>query len=106
MTRTAQPHPRAIGKLKMKNPLKENNPWAYAGNGRKEQSMLDLERLQKDANGIVNTYVDYVAARTGNSFTATKAAIIFPLGSQINFPAALRLVHDELVKSLRPWGRT
>jgi hypothetical protein len=73
--------------------------------GRIEQIIVELERLQKDANGIVNTYVDYVAARTGNSFTATKAGIIFPLGSQINFPAALRLIRDELLKSLRPWGR-
>jgi hypothetical protein len=73
--------------------------------GRINQIIDDLERLQKDANNIVNTYVDYVAARTGNSFTATKAALIFPLGSQINFPAALRLISEELVKSLRPWGR-
>jgi hypothetical protein len=70
-----------------------------------EQITLELERLQKDANGIVNTYVDYIVARTGGSFTATKARIIFPLGSQINFPAALRLVRDELLKSSRPWGR-
>jgi hypothetical protein len=76
-----------------------------ADSGRIEQIIHELERLQKDANGIVNTYVDYVAARTGNSYTATKAAIIFPLGSQINFPAALRLIREELVKSLRPWGR-
>jgi hypothetical protein len=87
----------------MKIPVAQNIPGADSG--RIEQIIRELERLQKDANGIVNTYVDYVAGRTGNSFTATKAAIIFPLGSQINFPAALRLVREELVKSLHPRGR-
>ena len=85
-----------------------NTPMANipgADSGRIEQIINELERLQKDANGIVNTYVDYVAARTGNSFTATRAAIIFPLGSQINFPAALRVIREELVKSLGPWER-
>jgi hypothetical protein len=91
-------HRTAVGNLKMKTMA--NIPGADSG--RIEQIIRELERLQKDANGIVNTYVDYVAARTGNSYTATKAAIIFPLGSQINFPAALRLIREELVKSLRP----
>jgi len=101
---TPMDHPRrtAVGNLKMKTPM-ANIPGAESG--RIEQIIRELERLQKDANGIVNTYVDYVAARTGNSFTATRAAIIFPLGSQINFPAALRVIREELVKSLRPWGR-
>jgi hypothetical protein len=76
-----------------------NTPMANipgADSSRIEQIINELERLQKDANGIVNTYVDYLAAKSGNSFTATKAAIIFPLGSQINFPAALRLIRNEL----------
>jgi len=47
---------------------------------------------------------DYIAAKTGHSFTATKASLIFPLGSQINFPAALRLIREDLLKSARPWG--
>ena len=89
----------------MKTPMAQSIPGVDADTGRIEQIILELERLQKDADGIVNTYVDYVAARTGNSFTATKATIIFPLGSQVNFPAALRLIREELVKSLRPWGR-
>jgi len=89
----------------MKTPMAQSIPGVDTDTGRIEQIIRELERLQKDANGIVNTYVDYVAARTGNSFTATRAAIIFPLGSQINFPAALRVIREELVKSLRPWGR-
>ena len=93
------PHRSAVGNLKMKTPM-ANIPGADSG--RIEQIINELERLQKDANGIVNTYVDYLAARTGNSFTATRAAIIFPLGSQINFPAALRVIREELVKSLGP----
>ena len=87
----------------MKSPIAQNIPGADSG--RIEQIIHELERLQKDANGIVNTYVDYIAAKTGNFFTATRAAIIFPLGAQINFPAALRLIRDGLLKSLRPWGR-
>jgi len=67
----------------MKIPMAQNTPGADSG--RIEQIILELERLQKDANGIVNTYVDYIAAKTGHSFTATKASLIFPLGSQINF---------------------
>jgi hypothetical protein len=66
--------------------MAQSIPGVDADTSRIEQILLKLERLQKDADGIVNTYVDYIAARTGNSFTATKAAIIFPLGSQINFP--------------------
>jgi hypothetical protein len=92
-------HRSAVGNLKMKTPM-ANIPGADSG--RIEQIINELERLQKDANGIVNTYVDYVAAKSGNSFTATRAAIIFPLGSQINFPAALRVIREELVKSLGP----
>jgi hypothetical protein len=61
----------------MKIPMAQNIPGADSG--RIEQIIRELERLQKDANGIVSTYVDYVAGRTGNSFTATKAAIIFRL---------------------------
>src|SRR6516165_4944917 len=93
------PHRSAVGNLKMKTPM-ANIPGADSG--RIEQIIHELERLQKDANGIVNTYVDYLAGKTGNSFTATRAAIIFPLGSQINFPAALRVIREELVKSLGP----
>jgi len=86
----------------MKIPMAQNTPGADSG--RIEQIILELERLQKDANGIVNTYVDYIAAKTGHSFTAAKASLIFPLGSQINFPAALRLIREDLLKSARPWG--
>jgi hypothetical protein len=89
----------------MKTPMPQNIPGVDADTSRIEQIIHELERLQKDANGIVNTYVDYVAAKSGNSFTATRAAIIFPLGSQINFPAALRVIREELVKSSGPWGR-
>lgn len=75
------------------------------GSGRIEHIAAELERLQGDANDIVNVYVDYVAAKTGNSFSATKASLILPLGSQVNFPAALRLISEELLKGARPWGR-
>src|SRR5262249_24741088 len=98
----ANPHPTADGELNVKTPMADI---PVADSGRLEQIVNELERLQKDANGIVNTYVDYVTARPGNSFTATRAAIIFPLGSQINFPAALRVIREELVKSLGPWER-
>ena len=83
----------------MKTPMAQSIPGVDGDTGRIEQIILKLERLQKDANGIVNTYVDYVAVRSGNSFTATEAAIIFP---QINFLAALRIIREEVVKSLGP----
>src|SRR6516162_4803558 len=102
MTPMDHPHRTAVGNLKMKTPMAQSIPGVDTDTGRIEQIIRELERLQKDANGIVNTYVDYVAAKTGNSFTATRAAIIFPLGSQINFPAALRVIREELVKSLGP----
>jgi hypothetical protein len=83
--------------------MAQSIPGVDTDTGRIEQIIHELERLQKDADSIVNTYVDYLAAKSGNSSTATRVAIIFPLGSQINFPAAVRLIREELVKSLRPW---
>jgi hypothetical protein len=63
-----------------------------------DRIIRELEKLQDDANGIINTYVDYlVTEANAASFGATKAARIFPhAGSQLNYVKALRHVRERL----------
>jgi hypothetical protein len=81
--------------------MAQSIPGVDGDTGRIEQIVLELERLQKDADGIVNTYVDYVAARSGNSFTATKAAIIFSAWFSNQFSSRLTAHSQRTLKSLR-----
>jgi hypothetical protein len=63
-----------------------------------DRIIRELAKLQDDANGIINTYVDYlVTEANAASFGATKAAHIFPhAGSQLNYVKALEYVRGQL----------
>jgi hypothetical protein len=59
----------------------------------------ELEKLQGDADGIINTFVQGIANKHNASFGATKATVIFPFaGSTLDRVAALRHVKSQLNK--------
>jgi hypothetical protein len=64
-----------------------------------DRIITELERLQSDAGGIIDTYVASIANRHNASFGATKAIHISGYaGSQLNYVAALKRVRDYLNK--------
>jgi hypothetical protein len=66
---------------------------------RLDRIVSELEKLQSDADGIINTFVQGLADRRNASFGATKATAIFPhAGSTLDRVAALRHVKAELTK--------
>jgi hypothetical protein len=66
---------------------------------RLDRIITELEKLQTDARGIIDTYVASIAYRDGASFGGTKAVEIFPrAGTQLNYIAALKHVKSELSK--------
>jgi hypothetical protein len=66
---------------------------------RLDRIVVELKRLQADADDIINTYVRGLARRRNASFSDTKATEIFPVaGSTLDRVAALRHVKSELTK--------
>lgn len=66
--------------------------------GRLDSIITNLERLQKDANEIINTYTDgfLCNAAPGVSWGATKHWLVAPAGSTLNYVAALKLLREKL----------
>jgi hypothetical protein len=66
--------------------------------GRLDQIIADLERLQNDAQGIFDAYVDELRCKTPwIPFGVLKAkALCLPAGSQLNYVAALKLLRDRV----------
>jgi hypothetical protein len=60
--------------------------------------IADLERIQKDADEIINTHIDGLLcnAAPGLSWGETRHRLLAPLGSRPNYVAALRLLRDRL----------
>ena len=66
---------------------------------RLDRIVAELEKLQADADGIINTFVRGLAHRRQAAFSDTKAAEIFSAaGSTLNRIAALKHVKAELAK--------
>jgi len=68
--------------------------------GRLDRVVTELERLQKDADDIINTFVDQIMhdQPRGASWGVTKHnKIMAPAGSTLDRVAALRMVRDILV---------
>jgi hypothetical protein len=68
--------------------------------GRLDQTIKDLERLQRDADGIIDSYVDYkIAAAPHASFGQSKVYLVCRhAGSTLDRVAALKHVKQELTK--------
>lgn len=66
--------------------------------GRLDSIIAGLEKLQKDADEIINTYTEGLLcnAAPGVSWGATKHRLIAPAGSTLNYVAALKLVREKL----------
>jgi hypothetical protein len=66
---------------------------------RLDRIIIELEKLQTDADGIINSFVQARANQCSASFGATKATTIFPhAGSTLDRVAALKHVKQELSK--------
>lgn len=66
---------------------------------RLDRIVSELEKLQSDADGIINTFVQGLANQRNASFGATKAIEIFPFaGSTLDRVAALKHVRGELTR--------
>ena len=66
---------------------------------RLDRIIIELEKLQTDADGIINTFVQGLANKRDASFGATKATAIFPFAkSTLDRIAALKHVKSELTK--------
>jgi hypothetical protein len=69
--------------------------------GRLERVVAELEKLEKDADDILNTYVDQLMCREppGTSWGVTKYnKILAPAGSTVNRVAALRMLREILAQ--------
>ncbi len=68
--------------------------------GRLDRIVAELERLQKDADEILDTYTDQLMSREppGTSWGVTKCnKVAYPAGSTINRVAALKMLRDKFV---------
>jgi hypothetical protein len=66
--------------------------------GRLDSIVEQLQRLQHDANGILDAYIDEQMSNCppGTSFGAMKHWVLRSVGSTLDYVAALKLVRDEL----------
>ena len=70
--------------------------------GRLDRIVADLERLQKEADEILNTYTDQLVsnATSGTSWGVTKyQQLAAPAGSTMNRVAALKILRGMFVGS-------
>jgi hypothetical protein len=66
---------------------------------RLDRIIAELEKIQTDADGIINIFVQGLANQRRASFGATKAVEIFSFaGSTLDRVAALKRVKAELTK--------
>ncbi len=66
--------------------------------GRLDRIVTELERLQKDADEILDTYTDQLVSKepAGTSWGVTKySRVAYPAGSTINRVAALKMLRDK-----------
>lgn len=69
--------------------------------GRLDNTIAQLERLQKVATDIIDAHVSARVCQMlpGTSFGAAKAAYLFPqAGSELNYVAALKFIRRECLK--------
>jgi hypothetical protein len=66
--------------------------------GRLDKIVTDLERLHRDAQDIINAYVNEKICNHYASFGESKAYLFRQVGSQMNVVNALKLVRAHLTK--------
>jgi hypothetical protein len=75
-----------------------------AENGRLNNIIAGLDRLQREANEILDGHVRVLmhSKPYGTSFGLTKMETFLPAGTTLNYAAALKIVRDSITDSGPP----